>query len=273
MKTIILLDFEKLNVALTELDIELNQKEFLDFLKSIYEESEVQTAYAYVGINDKLPHTKDKIVDDLLRTGYIVREIKGENYGLNFISDCSQAITLDAMRSVYENKATNVIIVSNSNRLENLVTVLREKDIVVENVFYGVKADYDLAIKSTGFIDLDNFISDDEDKSEDITDNNSDTEELVKQYYDEPSDMEFNIEFNDVTKERGKSENESDSKIILEEDLSANNSKLVIDEIFDEEVNNLTNKEEILNANSEVISINRDETKLDSKNNKKGEEE
>lgn len=167
MKTVILLDFDGLNDAVEKLDIELDVNEFLTFLKSIHEESDIQTAYAYVGINEKLPHVKDKIVDELTCAGYIVRKVIGDNYGINFIVDCSQAITLDALRSVYENKATNFILVSNSHKLENLVTLLREKDVSVETVFYGSFVDYDLAVKSTGFINLDEFISDDEDDEED----------------------------------------------------------------------------------------------------------
>ena len=179
MKTIILLDYDSIKDATTKLDVELNYKDFLDFLKSIHEESDIQTAYAYVSINKKIPHANDKLVDELTRSGYIVRKVVGDNYGINFIADCSQAITLDALRSVYENEATNIILVSNSHKLENLVLLLREKDITVETVFYGTLVDYDLAINSTGFINLDDFINDDE-REEEINDNeqNNDGEEI-----------------------------------------------------------------------------------------------
>lgn len=166
MKTVILLDFDCLNEAVQKLDVELDANDFLAFLKSIHEDSDVQTAYAYVGINEKLPHVKDKIIDELTRAGYIVRKVLGDNYGINFVSDCSQAITLDALRSIYENEATNVVLVSNSHKLENLVTLLREKDVMVDTVFYGSLVDYDLAVKSTGFINLEDFISDDEEDTD-----------------------------------------------------------------------------------------------------------
>ena len=167
MKTVILLDFDRLEETIKELDLRLDMGEFLNLLKTIHEDSEIQTAYAYVCINEKLPHIKDRIIDELTRAGYIVRTIMGDNYGVNFISDCSQAITLDALRCAYENKASNVVLVSNSRKLQGLVTLLREKDVTVENVFFGSFADYDLAIKSTGFIDLDEFISDDPDDDDD----------------------------------------------------------------------------------------------------------
>lgn len=204
MKTIILLDFDSLNEAVQKLDVEINSNEFLRFLKTIHEESEIQTAYAYVGIDEKLPHAKDKVIDELTRNGYIVRKVNGENFGMNFISDCSQAITLDALRCFYENNATNIIIVSKSNKLVNLVTVLREKDVSVETIFYGSLVDYELAVKSTGFINLDDFITDDEENDEKTLFYESQNSELDE--FDDKEDPYYNmVEF--------KSEDKSESKI------------------------------------------------------------
>lgn len=162
MKTLIILDLDLLNKSIEELDVSLDYGEFLVFLKSLHEESRVQTAYAYTGINFKSPHLKDKMIDDLWKKGFIVRKVKGENYGINFISDSTSAIILDVLRHVYENNVTNVVIVSNSNKLIDLVVLLREKDVYVETVYYGSKCDYDLAVKSNGFIDLDEFIGDED---------------------------------------------------------------------------------------------------------------
>lgn len=161
MKTVILLDYGCLEEAAKQLDVEIDIKEFLRFLAQLHPESEIQTPYAYVDVDERMPHIKDKITDELTRAGFLVREVIGQNLGINFISNCNQIITLDAMRAVYENSATNIILVSNSALLTNLVTILREKDVFVETVFYGSLVDYDLAIKSSGFIDLDNFIFDD----------------------------------------------------------------------------------------------------------------
>lgn len=233
MKTIILLDYDALMEAVKQIDVELEMKDFIDFLKSIHDESSIQTSYAYVGINEKLPHIKDKIIDELTRCGYIVRKVIGDNYGINFVSDCSQAITLDVLRAVYENNATNVILVSNSHKLENLVTLLREKDIIVETVFYGSLVDYDLAVKSTGFINLEAFISDEE-NIECANNNLNEDESYIKNILndnnkaiEEDSRVDFfdkcNSLFNQFDKESEKKDNNSvvelskTSKSIMEE--------------------------------------------------------
>ena len=65
------------------------------------------------------------------------------------------------MKSVYENGTTNILFVANSNKLSNLATLLKEKGVTVETIFYGSLVDYELAVKSEGFIDLENFVSDD----------------------------------------------------------------------------------------------------------------
>ena len=227
MKTTILLDYDCLNEAAQKLDVELEVNDFLTFLKCIHEESDVQTAYAYIGINEKLPHAKDKISDELTRAGYIVRKVKGNNYGINFVSDSSQAITLDVLRSVYENETSNVILVSNSHKLENLVTLLREKDIIVETVFYGSLVDYDLAVKSTGFINLDDFIIDDEDydKQEQLDalkDNNTDVKENNDNTLESINDAEEVYNQCNVKPLKPIKVNDSDIMIIGKEDKGDN---------------------------------------------------
>ena len=162
MKTIIILDYSQLKNAFNNLDVNFEPEEFLTFLKSLHNNSDTQTAYIYVTINPKLPHENDRIIDKLWQSGYIVREVKGEIIGINFIADSTQYITLDIMREVYENKVDNVILVSNSNKLSNLAVLLRGKNVLVENVFFSSEGDYDLAVKSNKFIDLENFIKDDE---------------------------------------------------------------------------------------------------------------
>lgn len=166
MKTVILFDYDAYKEAADKLDVEVNVEQLTEILKSINEESEHQSTYAYVGINEKLPHVKDRTVDTLQRAGYIVRSVVGQNFGMSFISDTTQAITLDALRCVYENSSTHVVLVSNSHRLENLVLALREKDVTVETVFFGSQVDYDLAVSSTGFIDLESFITSDDEEQE-----------------------------------------------------------------------------------------------------------
>lgn len=226
MKTIILLDYDSLNASAQKLEVEINSGEFLSFLKSIHEESEIQTAYAYVGINEKLPHVKDKTIDELIRNGYIVRKITGDNYGINFVSDCSQAITFDALRSVYENEATNVILVSSSHKLENLVMLLREKDISVETVFYGSFVDYDLAVKSTGFINLEDFICDDNYDEDALVskDDNDDMEEL-----DDNDDLDDELAgFEDDNEEEPEALEEQDDDRENLKPTKVNNSDIVI---------------------------------------------
>lgn len=161
MKTTILIDYDCLEKAGKELGIDIDIVEMIEFLKELHPESEFQNVYAYVGINKKIPHAKDKTVDDLWRAKCIVRTFEGDNLGTNFVSDSSQAITLDAMKSVYENGTTNILFVANSNKLSNLATLLKEKGVTVETIFYGSLVDYELAVKSEGFIDLENFVSDD----------------------------------------------------------------------------------------------------------------
>lgn len=164
MKTIILVDYDNLKEAAKKLNLIFEPEDMYNVFTSYHSESEINTLYAYVGINEKMPFVKDKDIDNLLRSKFIVRKVVGDTYGIHFISDCSQAITLDALRTVYENNATHVMIVSNSKKLVDLATILREKDIVVENVFFGSFANYDLAVHSSGFIDLEDIICYDEDE-------------------------------------------------------------------------------------------------------------
>lgn len=166
MKTIILLDVNAIEEAFNDLDIEFDLEGLTGFLSSLHESGETTTLYAYVGVNPKLPHASDKLIDRLLKAGYIVREVQGDNFGMYFVSDRTQAITFDALRCTYENEATNVVLISNSPKLESLVSWLREKDVFVETVFLGSKMDYKLAVKSNGFIDLESLVRGEEDEEE-----------------------------------------------------------------------------------------------------------
>lgn len=170
MKTTILIDYDGLEKAQHDLNVETSIEELTDFLKQIHEESEYQNVYTYVGINKKVPHAKDKTIDELWRANCIVRKVVGDNIGTNFVADASQAMTLDIMRSVYECGVTNIILVTNTDKLNDLVLLLKEKGITVETVFFGSVVDYDLAVKSQGFIDLEQFISKEEENNKEIED-------------------------------------------------------------------------------------------------------
>ncbi len=167
-RTVILLDYDKFVEAKALLGIdELNLAGFLAGLNELHSDSQTQTVYAYVGIDEKQLHRKDPVIDELWRNGCVVRTVRGEHYGVHFVADCSQSIAMDALRSVYENGVTTVALVSNSRSLENLVVALREKDVWVETFFFGSLMDYDLAVKSSRFIDLEPFIKDEDETGED----------------------------------------------------------------------------------------------------------
>lgn len=241
MKTVIILDYDKFKKESNALDVDLDSQDFLTYLKSIHSDSSNQTAYAYVTINPKLPHEKDRIIDKLWRDGYIVREVKGENFGINFIADSSQYITLDIMREVYENEINNVVLVSNSNKLSNIAVLLREKNVLVENVFYSSSADYDLAIKSNGFIDLEEFIKDEDDETK--RDDN-DEEQNNENWFNDETKQDDNI-IDD--KEIEDKDIEEDDGIDFFDNITkdANEDNKDITDLIEQEIDNMLKNENL----------------------------
>lgn len=168
-KGILLLDYDSFKEASNNLDIELDCASTKEFIENLNSDTSM-TSYAYLGINPKLEHVRDKEIDSLWKDKFIVRAVKMVEHGIHMFNDVTQAMTLDVMKCVYENNVKKVVIISNSERLIDLVVLLREKNVNVDVVHYGRYTNYELSIKANGFIDLEAFIRDEEIEDEDIND-------------------------------------------------------------------------------------------------------
>ena len=168
-KGILLLDYDNFKEACDIADVELDCEGIREFVESLNKGVSF-TSYVYLGVNPKKEHIRDREIDSLWKDKFIVRTVKMVGQGIYMFSDVSQAITLDALRCVYENNVNKVVIVSNGERLADLVVLLREKGVNVDVVYFGSLNNYDLSVKASGFVDLESFISDemecDEEKEE-----------------------------------------------------------------------------------------------------------
>lgn len=162
----VFVDYDALTEVAKTLDVEIDVASLVKFLSEWSEDRILHSAYAYISINPRLPHARDREIEQLESSGCVVREVKGENIGISFVSDPTPAMMADIYRCVYEEGVGTVSLVSGSEKLCQLVTDLKAKGIMTELAFYQSGVEGELARLVGGFIDLESFIDEEEDSEE-----------------------------------------------------------------------------------------------------------
>ena len=148
--------------------------ELLNYLADEAEERTLQAAYAYVPIDPRQEHAKDEIINDLWQNGYIVKSkvgtVAGETYKCNF--DVEMA--MDISRIAYGNAPDIIVLVSGDSDFLPIVLGMRNRGIRVEVAAFEAAMSRHLALRASGFINLDATIDTEEDSEQfDATPNNS----------------------------------------------------------------------------------------------------
>ena len=155
MKVAVFLDYANINASSRQRNFNVDYGALLDYLATEDEGRTLQVAYAYVPINPRQEHAMDATINELWQKGYIVKSKVGTIAGDTYKCDFDVEMTLDISRIAYVNAPDVVVLVSGDSDFIPIVLDLRERGIRVEVAAFEFAMSRQLALKSSGFINLD----------------------------------------------------------------------------------------------------------------------
>ena len=158
MKVAVFLDYANIEASSRQLNCSVDYGALLDYLADEEEGRTLQAAYAYVPIDPRQEHARDGIINELWQNGYIVKSKVGSIAGGSYKCDFDVEMTLDISRMAYGNAPDTIVIVSGDNDFIPIVLDMRGRGIRVEVAAFGAAMSGQLALKSSGFINLDAII-------------------------------------------------------------------------------------------------------------------
>ena len=160
MKVAVFLDYANIDASSRQINCNVDYGELLNYLADEAEERTLQAAYAYVPIDPRQEHAKDGIISELWQNGYIVKSkvgtVAGETYKCNF--DVEMA--MDISRIAYSNAPDIIVLVSGDSDFVPIILDMRNRGIRVEVAAFEFAMSRHLALRSSGFINLNVLIGD-----------------------------------------------------------------------------------------------------------------
>ena len=150
-KVVFFLDYANVNRAAREKRYRLD---YQDLLQYVGENRFLIEGYSYVPINPRNEHRRDGEIDDLWRSGYIVKTKLGTIAGGTYKCNFDVEITMDVLRVLYQVKPDIIVLASGDADFVPLIQEVRKSGVRVEVAAFDETAGADILLKCSGFIDL-----------------------------------------------------------------------------------------------------------------------
>lgn len=151
-KIVIFNDYANTNAAFQQQGITPDYSDLLDYFS---EGRFLIEAHAFVPIDPRNPHARDRNIEDLWRQGHLVHTKVGAIAGESYKCDFDVEITLALMRTAEIVRPEIIVLVSGDKDFIPVILELRQRGIRVEvAAFPGVNAANEVMLKASGFIDL-----------------------------------------------------------------------------------------------------------------------
>lgn len=150
-KVVFFLDYANINRAAKEKRYRLD---YHDLLQYVGEERFLIDAHCYVPINPRNEHRRDREIEELWRSGYIVTTKLGTIAGGTYKCNFDVEITMDVLKVVYQVKPDIIVLASGDADFAALIQEVRKSGIRVEVAAFEETAGTEILRKCSGFIDL-----------------------------------------------------------------------------------------------------------------------
>lgn len=173
-KLVVFNDYANTNRAFEDLNI---QPDYRDLLGYLSEGRFLVDAHAFVPIDPRNPHGRDRAIDELWRSGYLVHTKIGAIAGDTYKCDFDVEITLAVMQTAETVKPDIIVLLLGDKDLVPVILALRERGIRVEvAAFSGNNAAREVVQKASGFIDLHEYLRERAKSDESARDNPAEAE-------------------------------------------------------------------------------------------------
>lgn len=150
-------DYANTNAAFQNCNVEPNYLNLLDYLS---EGRFLVEAHAYLPIDPRNPHARDRDIETLWSAGWLVHSKVGAMAGDTYKCDFDVEITLDLMRTAEIVKPDIIVLLSGDKDFIPVILELRKRGIRVEvAAFPRINAAREVMLKASGFIDLEEYLN------------------------------------------------------------------------------------------------------------------
>src|SRR5260370_10793770 len=150
-KVVFFLDYANISRAAREKRYHLDYHHLLQY---IGENRFLIDAHCYVPINPRNEHRRDREIEELWRSGYIVTTKLGSIAGGTYKCNFDVEITMDVLKVVYQVKPDIIVLASGDADFAALIQEVRKSGIRVEVAAFEETAGTEILRKCSGFIDL-----------------------------------------------------------------------------------------------------------------------
>jgi uncharacterized LabA/DUF88 family protein len=173
-KIVVFQDYANVNRSFQQHGVTPDYRDLLDYLS---EGRFLVEAHTYVPIDPRNPHVRDREIEQLWSDGYLVHTKMGAPAGDTYKCDFDVEITLDLMRTAEIVRPAIVVLVSGDKDFIPVILELRQRGIRVEvAAFLGINAAREVIMKASGFIDLAQYLAEQQSIAEAETTPQSDEE-------------------------------------------------------------------------------------------------
>lgn len=151
-KIVTFLDYANINHGFETLGVDAD---YADLSRYLSEGRFLIEAHAYVPIDPRNPHARDREIEALWQGGYLVHAKTGAPAGDSYKCDFDVEMTLELMRTAEIVKPDIIVLLSGDKDFVPVILELRKRGIRVEAAaFEGLNAAREVMLKASGFIDL-----------------------------------------------------------------------------------------------------------------------
>jgi len=156
-RIVIFLDYANINRSFEPFT---PQPDYADLLGYLGEGRFTVEAHAFVPIDPRNPHARDREIDALWQAGYLVHQKVGAPTGPDsYKCDFDVEITLELMRTAEIVRPDIIVLASGDKDFVPVILELRRRGIEVEfAAFAGINAAREVMQKASGFIDLRQYV-------------------------------------------------------------------------------------------------------------------
>lgn len=155
-KLVVFNDYANMQAAFLQRGETLDERDLLDYLA---EGRFLVEAHAFVPIDPRNPHGRDKVTEALWKQGYLVHSKVGAIAGDQYRCNLDVEITLELMRTAEIVKPDIIVLMSGDKDFLPVILELRRRGIRVEvAAFPALNAAREIVLKASGFIDLDAYL-------------------------------------------------------------------------------------------------------------------
>jgi uncharacterized LabA/DUF88 family protein len=151
----IFVDYANIDRSASDAGVELAYADLLEYLVA---DRRLVEAIAYVPIDPNVPHGRDGECEDLWRARFFVKTKLGKRTENSFKCNVDVEMTIDMMNAALDMNVDTIVLVSGDGDFMPVVAYLRGRGIRVEVCGFRANTAKELVLKSSGYIDMDEYL-------------------------------------------------------------------------------------------------------------------